>query len=199
MRLLFALAALYVLPATSFMASAQSTGTCATPPSMQLSSGSLLAIHSRSGEIDVVGTDQEGLRVSCKLDHADDMAKIRLSFSQEGSTSLLRLTGGPQNNVRIRIEVPARTNLKVHVPAGDLNISQIIGNKEIHLTAGEISVSPVSREEYGSVKASTRIGDVNVPGRDVSKGGFFRSFSDSPGPGRYYLNAHLTVGDITLK
>ena len=165
---------------------------------MPLKSDSVLAVEAHQGEFEVIGSDQEGIRVSCKLRHQEDAGKIKISFSVADGANSLQFKGGPKNDVSIHIEVPRRTDLRLRATAGDLKIDQVIGNKDIRLRFGDISVSPVTIEEYGSVQGSARIGDINVPGRDVKKEDFFRSFATNAAPGKYHLDAHVTIGDITF-
>lgn len=166
---------------------------------MPLNPESALSIDSRSAGIEVVGTDQEGVRISCKLDEQDKAGEIKIAFSKTGNSHQIRIEGGPRNNVQIRIEVPQRTDLALNASAGEWKVSHVIGNKKIQLLAGEISVTPIPLEEYGFVDASVRIGAVNIPSKGVSKGGFFRSYTATAAPGKYRLEAHVTTGDITLE
>jgi len=157
-----------------------------------------MTIASRSGEIDVVGSDQEGVRISCKVDDQDDAQDVHINFEQTGDFARLLIHGGPSNNVRIRIEVPRRTDLKLRVPAGEVRVDQVSGDKDIALSAGEIQVSNVNASEYHSVSASVDVGAVSASAFGVGKGGFFRNFTrDSPG-GLYRLRAHLISGNVQL-
>jgi hypothetical protein len=177
---------------------AQSSGTCAAAFSAPLRAGSALTIESRSGEVDVVGSDQQGLRVTCTLDDADRARDVHVEFEQTGDFAKLRLRGGPTNNVRIRIELPRRTDLKLRVPAGEVRIDQVSGDKDISLSAGEITVSHVNGAEYRTVQASVGVGAVNATEFGVGKGGFFRSFSRDTAGGLYRLRAHLISGNVQL-
>jgi hypothetical protein len=157
-----------------------------------------MTIESRSGEIDVVGSDQAGIRVSCTLEDLDRAKDVHIQFEQTGDFGRLRLHGGIVNNLRIRIELPRRTNLRLRVPAGELRVEQVSGDKDIALSAGEIVVSNVNGSEYRSVEATVDVGAVSASAFGVGKGGFFRSFTkDSPG-GLYRLRAHLISGNVQL-
>lgn len=157
-----------------------------------------LTIESRSGEVDVVGSDKEGLQVTCAMEDPDRAKDVHIQFDQTGDFGKLLVNGGPSNNVRIRIEMPRRTDLKLRVPAGEVRVDQVSGDKDISLSAGEIVVSNVTGSEYRSVKATVDVGAVNAPAFGVGKGGFFRSFTkDSPG-GLYRLRAHLISGNVQL-
>jgi hypothetical protein len=177
---------------------AQNSGTCATAVSFPARAGMTMTIESRSGEIDVVGSDQAGIRVSCTLEDLDRAKDVHIQFEQTGDFGRLRLHGGIVNNLRIRIELPRRTNLRLRVPAGELRVEQVSGDKDIALSAGEIVVSNVNGSEYRSVEATVDVGAVSASAFGVGKGGFFRSFTkDSPG-GLYRLRAHLISGNVQL-
>lgn len=176
----------------------QNSGTCAAAVSFPARAGLEMTIVSRSGEIDIVGSDQEGVRISCKVDDQDDAKDVHIKFEQTGDFAKLMIHGGPSNNVRIRIEIPRRTDLKLRVPAGELRVDQVSGDKDIALSAGEITVSNVNASEYHSVRASVDVGAVSATEFGVGKGGFFRNFiKNSPG-GLYRLRAHLISGNVQL-
>jgi hypothetical protein len=177
---------------------AQSSDTCAAPFSAPLRPGITLTIESRSGEVDVVGSDQQGVRVTCKLDDTDRAKDVHIEFEQTGDFGKLRLHGGPSNNVQVRIELPRRTDLKLRVPAGEVRIDQVSGDKDISLSAGEITVSHVNAAEYRSVKAYVDVGAVTATEFGVGKGGFFRTFSRETAGGLYRLRAHLISGNVQL-
>lgn len=177
---------------------AQNSGTCAAPVAFPAKAGMTITIESRSGEVDIVGSDQAGVRVSCTLNDSERSGEVRIRFEQTGDFAKLDVRGGPTNNVRIRIEVPKRTDLKLRVPAGELRVDQVSGDKDVDLNAGEIVISDVNAKEYRTVDATVDVGAVSASAFGVGKGGFFRSFSkDSPG-GRYRLRAHLISGNVQL-
>jgi hypothetical protein len=177
---------------------AQITGTCATPFSSPARAGLSLTIVSRSGEVDIVGSAQQGIRVTCTLEDTDEAKNVHIQFEQTGDFARLRLSGGPSNNVRIRIEIPQRTDLKLRVSAGEVRVDKVSGDKDISLSAGEIVVSNVTGAEYRSVDASVDVGAVSASAFGVGKGGFFRSFTRETPGGLYRLHAHLISGNVQL-
>ena len=175
---------------------AQTSGTCAAPFEASLKSGTALSIDSRSAEIQIVGTDLEVIRVSCTLSHPDQANEISIRFSEAGAYSKLKLKGGPENNVRIRIAVPRAASLKIYVPAGVVGVDRVTGNKDIEIHAGVVTVSHVDGSEYKSVDASVGIGEVRASAFGVDKGGFFRNFTKENAAGKYRLHAHVGTGSI---
>lgn len=176
----------------------QNSGICATPLSWPAKAGMTLTVESRSGEVDFAGSDQEGIRVSCKTGDEDRSGEVHVSFERTGDFAKLRVSGGPDSNFHIRIEVPRRTNLRVHVSAGELRVDDVTGDKELSLNAGEIRVSGVNASEYRSVNASVGVGGLSASSFGVGKCGFFRSFDKESLSGAYRLHAHLLTGNIQL-
>jgi hypothetical protein len=175
---------------------AQTSGTCAAPFEAPLKSGAALSIDSRSAEIQIVGTDLGVIRVSCTLNHPDQANEVHIRFWEAGGLSKLKLKGGPENNVHIRIEIPRTTSLKIYVPAGAVGVDRVTGDKDIDIHAGAVTVSHVDGSEYRSVDASVSIGEVRALAFGVDKGGFFRNFTKETVEGKYRLRAHVGAGSI---
>ena len=175
---------------------AQTSGTCAAPLEAPLKSGAALSIDSRSAEIQIVGTDREVIRVSCTLKHPDQANDIHLRFWEASGYSKLKLKGGSDNNVSIRIEVPRATSLKISAPAGVVGVDRVTGNKDIEIHAGVVTVSHVDGSEYKSVDASVSIGEVRALAFGIEKGGFFRNFTKENAEGKYRLHARVGTGSI---
>jgi hypothetical protein len=175
---------------------AQTSGTCAAPFEAPLKSGVALSIDSRSAEIQIVGTDLEVIRVSCTLKHPDQANDIHLQFWAASGYSKLKLKGGSENNVTIRIEIPRATSLKIYAPAGVVGVDRVTGNKDIEIHAGAVTVSHVDGSEYKSVDAAVGIGEVRALAFGIDKGGFFRKFTKENAEGKYRLRARVGTGSI---
>jgi hypothetical protein len=188
-------AGLLVGPCAGF---AEVAGTCASPMETPAKSGAMLSIELRPAGLDVVGTGQDKIKVTCTLDSGDDASHVVLRISGTGDYKKLTIEGGPRNNVRIRVEVPRKTSLRIRTEAGQVNVSQVVGDKDISLYAGEINLAQVKDTDYRSINASVQIGDVNAPAFGVEKGGFFRRFERTTPGGLYRLRAHVTTGSIQL-
>ena len=59
----------------------------------------------RSGDVTIVGTEKETLRVSCDVQHGYPGA-VKITFA----ANRLTIRGGTHNDVHYRIEVPRRTS-----------------------------------------------------------------------------------------
>jgi hypothetical protein len=184
----------------SVAAFSQSDVACGQALNAGLSSGATLAIDSRPAGIEIVGTDQEGIRVSCASDDLEIAKDTRLRFSGTADRGKLAITGEnfKHGGLQIRIEVPRRTNLGVQMAAGQVKVNEVLGNKEIEIHAGQISISSTHKWNYRNVSASVGIGQVNAEVYGESKGGFFRNFRRENADGEYRLYAHVATGQIDL-
>ena len=175
--------------------SGQISGTCSQPFESAMQPGRQLAIDVRSGDIEVVGTAQPNLRVTCKLRDGDNAASVKVSLA----ANHLRVYGGPNRNVRFRIEVPDRTNLLIRATAGNLTVSGITGDKDVELRAGDLNIHVGAPESYRVAEGSVMAGDLNAAAFGAVTDGLFRSFRKNNNAGRYRLRAKLLAGDLTLQ
>ena len=162
-----------------------------------LPSGVPLRLYVRSGDIRVVGSDEGKISVdiSGKNAHKIDDVKHRLAILDRSAE--FHLSGGPRNDVQITIHLPKNCDLYLRVPAGDVSVEGISGNKDIELHAGDLSIHVGNPGEYSHVDASVNAGDVEASPFGESHSGLFRSFKKS-GSGKYKLHAHVGAGDLTL-
>ncbi len=143
------------------------------------------------GGIEVEGTDQPVLRVTPERD-----ARVRIETF--GDHADVRLSGCPNNNFRARIELPKSTELRVRMLAGQLDIDDVVGDKDVELSFGQLNIDAGKAADYARVDASVNSGAIDAELFDVHKGGLFRSFEQS-GPGKYRLHAHVGAGQIELR
>ena len=190
-------AAVLVCAAASY---GEATGSCAQPPEALLHDRGTLVIQSRPAGITVAGTDSDKLRITCT--HASDPHAVRFHLSGDASHEQLTIHGElhrNQNNLEIRIEVPHRTSLRLHMGAGEVTVNNLEGDKDIDLYAGQINIATGDTGDYSSVDASVAIGEVKASAWGVDKGGFFRSFTRTTAGGQYRLVAHVLTGEIDLQ
>lgn len=161
-------------------------------------SGSQLSVYLRSGDVRLVGGTEN--KVSVRVD-AKDMEKareVRVTFERSEHSAELRVSGGPRNDIQITVEVPKDTGLYVRMPAGQLEISDVTGDKDVQIHAGELIVHVGSPADYSYVEASVTTGGLEAPPFHEDHGGLFRSFHKS-GNGKYRLHAQVGAGDLTLR
>jgi hypothetical protein len=157
-------------------------------------SGGTITLTLAAGDYDIVASPDDRIRVTVSGPHAAD---TDVDIDVRGSRATVVTTGPRRDGVDARIELPRRANIVLTLTAGDLKVSGIEGSKDVSARAGDVTIEVGSRDQYRSVRASIRIGDLDVEPFDVQKDGFFRSFEWN-GKGQYDLLAHLTVGDLKL-
>jgi len=168
------------------------------PFRVDYSSGSQMSLRLRSGDVRVVG--KEGNQIAVRVE-ARDMERaraVKVYFERFENSAELRVSGGPKDNLQIIIEVPRNTGLFVRMPAGQLEISDVTGDKDVQLHAGELILHVGDPADYSHVDASVISGGLEAPPFHEDHGGLFRSFQKS-GNGRYRLHAHVGAGDLTLR
>src|SRR5258708_3750465 len=102
------------------------------------------------------------------------------------------------HNFKATIEVPARADLVIHFTAGELAIEPIAGNKDITSNAGEIKVAVGNPDDYASVDATLKAGEIDAAAFGGSKGGVMPHFTWS-GPGKRTIRANLGAGRLVLQ
>lgn len=161
-------------------------------------SGSQLSLHLRSGDFRVVGKDGDKISVRVDAKDLEKAREVRVTFDRSERSGEIHVSGGPRNDIQITVEVPKDTGLYVRMPAGQLEISDVKGDKDVQLHAGELIVHVGSPEDYSRVDASVTTGGLEAPPFHEDHGGFFRSFHKD-GNGKYKLHAHVGAGDLTLR
>jgi hypothetical protein len=161
-------------------------------------SGSQLSLHLRSGDVRVVGKGDNKVSVRVEASNMEKAREVRVVFERFENSAELRVSDGPKNNLEIIVEVPKATGLFLRMPAGQLEISDVTGDKDVQLHAGELILHVGNPEDYSHVDASVTSGGLEAPPFHEDHGGLFRSFQKS-GNGKYRLHAHVGAGDLTLR
>ncbi len=165
------------------------------PVEVDFRSGGALKMDLCSSGVKVVGVDKPRLRVA--YDSKKDMSKVSVRLKSSGSEGIVEIDNCPHEDFRITIEVPRTSDLYVRMAAGQLDIDDVTGSKDLKMHAGEMNVELGRAEDYASVEASVMTGEVDAPIYNVNKGGLFRSI-ERKGPGRYRLSAHVGAGQVSL-
>jgi DUF4097 and DUF4098 domain-containing protein YvlB len=199
MRTLSAVAGAVVL-AWNLAGLARAEATCGQTLDAPLRPRAVLRVHSRPAGLEIVGTDQAAIHVSCTSGDEGDAQRIRIRFQGNQDDETLTIAGDLRegNNVRVRIEVPRKTSLRVEMSAGEVKVEEIAGDKDINLYAGQITISSTRLWDYRSVDVSVSIGEVNAPVYGAQKGGFFRGITKETADGEYSLHARVITGEIDL-
>ncbi len=159
-----------------------------------------LALRVRSGDVRVVGTDDDAISVDLSGSKIHDARTrdVKVVFERKDGGARMRISGGPKNGLTITVRIPATTDLRARIPFGEVVVENISGDKDVSLHAGELVVDVGDPAAYSRVDASVLTGEVDAAAFDESRGGLFRSFHHD-GPGRYRLYAHVGAGQLTLR
>jgi hypothetical protein len=168
------------------------------PFAVDFPSGHKLRMHLRSGEFRIVGHGDNRVAVHLSGRNADDARDLTVRFRRSDNTADLRVFGGPKNDLEVTIEVPSSAILFVRMPAGDLSIEGVSGDKDVELHFGDLTISVGNAADYNHVDASVMSGGLEAAPFGESHGGLFRSFEKN-GTGKYRLHAHVGAGDLTLR
>jgi len=169
---------------------AQSSG---SPAEKDFVSGGKVEMTLESGDYDIRASADNRIHVRW-----NDASGARVKLTTNGKSADLRVENTPNNNFHATIEVPALTDVRVRLTAGNVEMAGIKGDKDIAANAGNLNIRVGSSSDWGDVDASVTAGDVNAPAFKEVRGGLFRSFHWK-GPGKYRLHVDLTAGDINLR
>jgi hypothetical protein len=168
------------------------------PFSADFKSGGKLRMYLRSGDFRVIGGADNKITVHVMGENAYRASDLRVRLEGSNELADLTISGGPKNGLEVTIEVPRKTALFVRMPAGNLELRQVIGDKDAELHAGELMIDVGEPSDYSRVDASVYSGGLEARPFGESHGGLFRSFHKE-GNGRYHLHAHVGAGDLTLR
>ena len=185
---------LILLLALPFLAGA---ATCESPFTSTVKPGTRLRLDIRPGDIEIRGAEGDGVRVTCQARDGSLPRAISVTLAN----GELKVSGGPtggDHNLRIRIDVPRRTDLYVRSTAGNLTIRDVTGEKDVELSAGNIEIHAGPPSDYRSVELSARAGNIEARAFGSQRSGLFLSEKKSGLPGQYRLTAHVTAGNVTV-
>jgi hypothetical protein len=102
------------------------------------------------------------------------------------------------HNFKATIQVPAQADLVIHLTAGQLLVEPIVGNKDINSNAGDIRIAVGNPDDYATVDATLKAGDIQADAFGGSKSGIMPHFTWS-GQGKHTLRADLGAGKLVLQ
>ena len=137
-----------------------------------------------------------GNQVRVTLSGNTGNAKVELTTS--GTHADVKVKDTPHNNFQATIEVPKAADLVVRLTGGNLVMAAITGNKDVESYGGNVQIAVGDPNEYASVDAAVKAGDIDAKVFGGSKSGLFQQFTWS-GHGKYTLRAHLGAGNLELR
>jgi hypothetical protein len=159
-------------------------------------SGGQVLLRLSAGAYRIAGTSDDEIQVRWRTRDLEDMRRVRVEVEVSGSQAKIR-TDGPSDHLEVNIDLPARTDLTVYLSAGELDIRDIEGSKDIDMWAGEVNVRVGDPAKYRHVDTSVRFGEIDAMPFHVNKEGMFRGFK-ADGAGLYDLRVKLFAGEVTL-
>jgi hypothetical protein len=185
-------------PADTAQTKLEATDIANHPFSAEFVSGGKVRVYTRSGEIHIVGGDENKISVELSGTRASEAGSLKVRLERSGNSADLDISGGPRNDLTITIRLPKNTDLFARIPAGEVHVEHLIGNKDVELHSGELDISIGETADYAHVDASVLTGGLEGEPYGESHGGLFRSFHKE-GPGKYRLHAHVGAGQLTLQ
>ena len=168
------------------------------PFSVDFASGSRLDLRVRSGDVRIVGVEEDRISVEVTGKSAYAARDLKVRFEKKDGAGEMKVWGGPKNGIAITVRIPSRTDLHARIPFGEVVVENMSGNQDVELHAGDLTVEVADREAYSHVDASVITGEVDAEPFGESRGGLFRSFRRE-GAGPYRLHAHVGAGQLTLR
>ena len=186
---------LFLLLLVAAAALAQQSGSQVEKP---FPAGGHIRMSLEAGDYTIRPAAGNVIRVSWTPTSYEGKESVRAAVEISGSEATVRVSDTPHNNFHAVIEIPGTSDLYIRLTAGDLNVANITGNKDIESRAGDMNIDIADPNAYGKVDAGVVAGDLNASAFSTSKGGLFRSFQWH-GPGSYRLHVHLWAGDLNLR
>jgi hypothetical protein len=146
------------------------------------------------GSYTVRASPDEHIRVSFAGNPGDATADVATT----GAHGTLTIRNTPHNNFQAIVEVPATSDLTVHLGGGNLDLAAITGNKDIDSKAGNVTIAIPNADDYATVDATVKVGDLKAGPFGDSGSGLAPHVKWS-GPGKYSLRASLGAGNLELK
>ncbi|MEP6994587.1 MAG: hypothetical protein ABI968_08715 [Acidobacteriota bacterium] len=168
------------------------------PFSADFAPGGKLRLCVRSAEVHIIGTHDATISVALSGRNADDARRLKVRLDRRKSTSEMRISGGPHDDLTITIRIPSDTDLYARVPFGEVHVENVTGNQDVEIHAGDLTVDVSDVRDYAHVDASVFTGELDAAPFREWHGGLFRSFRRD-GSGRHHFHAHVGAGQLTLQ
>ena len=157
-------------------------------------SGGTIDLQLDGGNYDIQPASDNHIRVILN----GTTGQPRVDVTITGTHAEVRVKDTPRNNFQATIEVPKAADVVVRLSAGNLVIGAIAGAKDVESYAGNVQIAVGDPNEYSSVDASVKAGDIDARVFGGSKSGLFQHFTWS-GRGKHTLRAHLGAGNLELR
>jgi hypothetical protein len=129
---------------------------------VEFASRGQLELRIRPAEIHIIGSDEDRVVVRVGGWQGLDSKDVGARFEKHGSAGVLEITGGARNDMSITVQVPKESNLVVRVFAGDVEVRDIVGDKDLELNFGALRIGVGGATGYSTVKASVSSGEIDA-------------------------------------
>jgi len=160
--------------------------------------GGVIRLDLTPGAYHLVGRPGDTIRMSWHTQKPEMLDRIRGEVAIKAGRAVVTTSAPHNSSATFEIEVPERSNLEIDLPAGDLSVRGVEGDKNLSMWAGDVTIEVGKTELYRRVYASVRFGDISAPPFNRTTGGIFRSLSWR-GAGKYTMRAKLFAGDLKLR
>jgi len=157
--------------------------------------GGTVNIQLEAGDYEVRPGSGNVVRVSLTGNTGNATADVAIT----DNSAAVSVKNTTHTNFHGVIEVPQMANLVVRLSAGDLRVGPVTGSKDVESTAGDVRIDVGNADDYASVDAAVRVGDMSTGPFNGSTSGLIGHELKWNGKGKYTLRARLGAGDLNLK
>ena len=152
-------------------------------------------IHLDAGDYEVRAASDNHIRVTM----TGKTGNATVDVAVVGPHADVTVKDTSHTNFKCVIEVPKVSDVAIRLSAGDLEVREITGSKDIESTAGDVKIAVGKSDDYAKVDASVKVGDLSPgPFGGSKKEGFISQSVNWSGKGKYTLHASLGAGDLKL-
>jgi hypothetical protein len=163
----------------------------------RLKTGKGIEIRATSGNINIVGTEDNDVRVTIENAGAESAKTAHIKIDRSRNPVLIEIKDVPQFATAL-VEVPRAASLAVSMLTGELRIADIDGDKMCLLRSGKMLINIGNPEAYRTVRAFVFAGDIHAPALKRDTGGVGRMITWT-GPGQAVIDAHVSTGLLELR
>jgi hypothetical protein len=163
----------------------------------RLKTGKGIEVRATSGNINIVGTQDNDVRVTIENVSAESAKTAHIKIDRNRNPILIEIRDLPQFATAF-VEVPRAAGLIVSMLTGELHIGDIEGDKLCLLRSGKMLINVGNPEAYKAVRAFVFAGDIHAPAFNRDTGGVWRMMTWT-GPGQTVIDAHVSTGLLVLK
>jgi hypothetical protein len=131
-----------------------------------------------------------------------NIGRARVELTSNATRANLAVMDTPTSDFDATIEVPKTSDLFVRLSGGNLVVAPITGNKDIDSVAGNTEISVGNADEYASMEATVKAGDLNVgafAGAKTSDSFGLLQRATWSGKGKYMLRVNVGTGNLVLR